>query len=110
MCKERSYAEARRVLELLRDMIGAEPDIVYGTAACDYQLNDYKSVVDACTDVVSSAAKRHPGHSPTHHVSLKNERKTYLYSAFLAKEVHSKRSGMYHTVLPANDTVSAFSS
>ena len=28
----------------------------------------------------------------------------YLYSAFLAKVVHSKRSGMDHTVLPANNT------
>jgi len=34
----------------------------------------------------------------------------YLYSAFLAKEVHSKRSGMDHTVLPANNTMPAFPS
>jgi len=34
----------------------------------------------------------------------------YLYSAFLAKEVHSKRSGMDHTVLPANNTTPAFPS
>jgi len=34
----------------------------------------------------------------------------YLYSAFLAKVVHSKRSGMDHTVLPANNTVAAFPS
>jgi len=33
-----------------------------------------------------------------------------LYSAFLAKEVHSKRSGMDHTVLPANNTMPAFPS
>jgi len=33
----------------------------------------------------------------------------YLYSAFLAKVVHSKRSGMDHTVLPANNTMPAFS-
>jgi len=32
----------------------------------------------------------------------------YLYSAFLAKEVHSKRSGMDHTVLQANNTMPAF--
>ena len=34
----------------------------------------------------------------------------YLYSAFLAKMVHSKRSGMDHTVLPANNTMPAFPS
>ena len=34
----------------------------------------------------------------------------YLYSAVLAKEVHSKRSGMDHTVLPANNTMPAFPS
>jgi len=34
----------------------------------------------------------------------------YLYSAFLAKVVHSKRSGMDHTVLPANNTMTAFPS
>jgi len=30
-----------------------------------------------------------------------------IYSAFLAKVVHSKRSGMDHTVLPANNTMPA---
>ena len=42
-----------------------------------------------------------------------NERKgreEYLYSAFLAKVVHAKHSGMDHTVLPANNTVPAFTS
>ena len=39
-------------------------------------------------------------------VTVKEE---YLYSAFLAKEVHSKRSGIDHTVLPAN-TMPAFPS
>jgi len=34
----------------------------------------------------------------------------YLYSAFLAKVVHSKRSGMDHTVVPANNTMPAFPS
>jgi len=34
----------------------------------------------------------------------------YLYSAFLAKVVHSKHSGMDHTVLPANNTMPAFPS
>ena len=34
----------------------------------------------------------------------------YLYSAFLAKAVHSKHSGMDHTVLPANNTMPAFPS
>ena len=34
----------------------------------------------------------------------------YLYSAFFAKEVHSKRSCMDHTVLPANNTMPAFPS
>jgi len=34
----------------------------------------------------------------------------YLYSVFLAKVVHSKRSGMDHTVLPANNTMPAFPS
>jgi len=41
----------------------------------------------------------------------KKERKEkYLYSAFLAKVVHIKRSGMDHTVLPANSTKPAFPS
>ena len=41
--------------------------------------------------------------------SLKGKGKEeYLYSAFLANEVHSKRSGMDHTVLPANNTMPAF--
>jgi len=31
----------------------------------------------------------------------------YLYSAFLAKVVHSKRSAMDNTVLPANNTMPA---
>jgi len=31
----------------------------------------------------------------------KKGKEEYLYSAFLAKEVHSKHSGMDHTVLPA---------
>ena len=34
----------------------------------------------------------------------------YLYSTFLAKVVHSKHSGMAHTVLPANNTMPAFPS
>jgi len=34
----------------------------------------------------------------------------YLNSAFLAKVVHSKLSGMDHTVLPANNTMPAFPS
>jgi len=34
----------------------------------------------------------------------------YLYTAFLAKVVHSKRSGVDHTVLPANNTTPAFPS
>ena len=34
----------------------------------------------------------------------------YSYIAFLAKEVHSKRSGMDRTVLPANNTMPAFPS
>jgi len=34
----------------------------------------------------------------------------YLYSASLAKKVHSKRWGMDHTVLPANNTMPAFPS
>jgi len=38
------------------------------------------------------------------------EKEEYLYSAFLAKVVHSKRSGMDHTVLPANNTMPAFPS
>ena len=42
--------------------------------------------------------------------SKRKERNKYLYSAFLAKEVHSRRSGMDHTVLPANNTMPAFPS
>jgi len=34
----------------------------------------------------------------------------YLYSAVLDKVVHSKRSGMDHTVLPANNTMPALPS
>jgi len=34
----------------------------------------------------------------------------YLYSTFLATMVHSKCSGMDHTVLPANNTMPAFTS
>ena len=41
---------------------------------------------------------------------VRKGKKEYLYSAFLAKVVHSKRSGMDHTVLPANNTMPAFPS
>jgi len=37
----------------------------------------------------------------------KKGKEEYLYSAFLAKVVHSKRSGMDHTVLLANNTMPA---
>jgi len=40
----------------------------------------------------------------------KKGKEEYLYSAFLAKVVHSKRSGMDHTVLPANNNMPAFPS
>jgi len=40
----------------------------------------------------------------------KKGKEEYLYSTFLAKEVHSKRPGMDHTVLPANNTMPAFPS
>jgi len=40
----------------------------------------------------------------------KEGKQEYLYSAFLAKEVHSKRSDMDHTFLPANNTMPAFPS
>ena len=43
------------------------------------------------------------------HVKEKGKEE-YLHSAFLAKVVHSKRSGMDHTVLPANNTMPAFPS
>jgi len=36
------------------------------------------------------------------------ERKSIYIALFLAKMVHSKRSGMDHTVLPANNTMPAF--
>ena len=36
------------------------------------------------------------------------ERKSIYIALFLAKVVHSKRSGMDHTVLPANNTMPAF--
>jgi len=52
-------------------------------------------------------------HSVYKFTDLHKERKgkeEYLYIAFLAKEVHSKRSGMDHTVLPANNTMPAFPS
>jgi len=32
----------------------------------------------------------------------------YLYSAFSHQGIHTKRSGMDHTVLPANNTIPAF--
>ena len=47
------------------------------------------------------------------HMMKEKERKgkeEYLCSAFLAKVVHSKRSGMDRTVLPANNTMPAFPS
>ena len=34
----------------------------------------------------------------------------YLYSAFIVATIHSKRSGVDHTVLPANNTTPAFPS
>ena len=37
------------------------------------------------------------------HIVLDGKKGKEEYSAFLAKEVHSKRSGMDHTVLPANN-------
>ena len=43
-------------------------------------------------------------------VAERKGKEEYLYSAFLAKVVHSKRSGMDQTVLPANNTVPAFPS
>jgi len=42
--------------------------------------------------------------------SKRKGKEEYLYSAFLAKVVHAKRSGMDHTVLPANNTMPAFPS
>jgi len=42
------------------------------------------------------------------HRKKEKGKEEYLYSAFLAKVVHSKRSGMDHTVLPANNTMPAF--
>ena len=38
----------------------------------------------------------------------KERKEVYLYSAFIVK--HSKRSGVDHTVLPANHTTPAFPS
>ena len=40
----------------------------------------------------------------------RKEKKSIYISFFLAKVVHSKRSGMDHTVLPANNTMPAFPS
>jgi len=40
----------------------------------------------------------------------KKGKEEYLYSAFLAKVIHSKHSGMDHTVLPADNTMPAFPS
>jgi len=50
--------------------------------------------------------------SPAYFLSRKERKgkEEYLYSAFLAKVVHSKRSGMDHTVLSANNTMPAFPS
>jgi len=41
---------------------------------------------------------------------VRKGKEEYLYSAFLTKVVHSKCSGMDHTVLPANNTMPAFPS
>jgi len=49
--------------------------------------------------------------SPTVWNSLKGKEKKSIYIAlFLAKVVHSTRSGMDHTELPANNTMPAFPS
>jgi len=40
---------------------GSQADIVYGIAACQYQLKEYTSVVNNCKDLVSSAVRNHPG-------------------------------------------------
>jgi len=42
------------------------------------------------------------------HQNKKKRTEVYLYSAFIVK--HSKRSGVDHTVLPANNTTPAFPS
>jgi len=47
---------------------------------------------------------------PTGDTEKGKKKEEYLYSAFLAKVVHSKRSGTDHTVLPANNTMPAFPS
>ena len=63
--QERQYSDAQSKLELLRHAAGPQSDIVYGLAVCDYQLQNYKAVVAACTELVNSAAKRHPGQLAT---------------------------------------------
>ena len=43
-------------------------------------------------------------------LALRKGKEKYLYSAILADTPLTKRSGMDHTVLPANYTMSAFPS
>jgi len=44
-------------------------------------------------------------------IKERKEKEEYLYSAFLHQgTLHTKRSGMDHTVLPANNTMPAFPS
>jgi len=45
-----------------------------------------------------------------HTVKKGKGKEEYLYSAFMAKVVHSKRSGMDHKILPANNTMPSFPS
>lgn len=48
-------------MELLKQAMGPHADILYGIAVCDYQLSNYKAVVNSCTELVNRAAKHHPG-------------------------------------------------
>jgi len=50
-----------RNLKLVNQRTGPAADAQYGIAVCDYQFNNYTTVVNNCIDIVNNAAKRHPG-------------------------------------------------
>jgi len=61
---------------------------------------------------VSSVSSAYYTHSREHRLStrIKGKERKSIYVAPFCTKVHTKRSGMDHTVLPANNTIPAFPS
>jgi len=59
--QEKSYAEAASKYQHVKQTTGHYADTLYSLAVCQYKLKDYKSVVINCNDIISNAAKDHPG-------------------------------------------------